>query len=653
MIQPARWLAFVFVGAYCCTSQAAEPIPPIERVLPPKGIEVPAKEREDLAAALKAASDRAVDIAMHPLAADVTIYMKAVDFALRHGEFYGDKDVSKAHDLLKQAEGRIDELKNRKHTWTDKSGLVVRGFNSAIDGSPQPYGLEIPDKLDATKPAPLYVWLHGRGDKQTDLHFIHERQSRSGQIAPAGAIVLHAFGRHCLGFKSAGEIDVLEAVEHAKANYKIDPRRIVLMGFSMGGAGAWHLGAHYADRWVAVSPGAGFAETARYQNLKPENYPAPYVQTLWGLYDVPDYVRNLFNLPVVAYSGELDKQKQAADVMAEAFASHGQKLLHVLGPGVEHKYEPNALRAVLAHLDIAVRAGREEVPQKVRLQTRTLRYNKLAWVEVLGLDEHWKDSRVDAEIVGKEKVKVTTTNVSLLRLMPFVEMGGTVFEIDGQGIEIPSPRRPLPAVTFVKSDKKWTLELPPKQVGLYRKIPGLQGPIDDAFIEPFLVVVPTGKSKHEAVQRWVEFELDHFLNRWRAVFRGEPRVKKDIDVTPEDIAAYHLIAWGNLESNKLLGDALRPVIDINQEFDRLMIGHASLPAKSHVPVLIHPNPLNPAKYLVVNSGPTFREAHDKTNSQQNPKLPDWAIIDLSQFPDANSPGKIAAAGFFDENWKVK
>ena len=49
--------------------------------------------------------------------------------------------------------------------------------------------------------------------------------------------------------------------QDVKAKYPIDPDRIVLYGFSMGGAGAWSIGSHYPDLWAAVQPGAGFAET--------------------------------------------------------------------------------------------------------------------------------------------------------------------------------------------------------------------------------------------------------------------------------------------------------------------------------------------------------------------------------------------------------
>ena len=57
--------------------------------------------------------------------------------------------------------------------------------------------------------------LSGRGDKDTDLYFIHGREGHKGQIQPAGAIVLDVFGRQCLGFKSAGETDIFEAIASA------------------------------------------------------------------------------------------------------------------------------------------------------------------------------------------------------------------------------------------------------------------------------------------------------------------------------------------------------------------------------------------------------------------------------------------------------
>jgi hypothetical protein len=76
-----------------------------------------------------------------------------------------------------------------------------------------------------------------------------------------------------------------------------------------------------------------------------------------------------------------------------------------------------------------------------------------------------------------------------------------------------------------------------------------------------------------------------------------------------------------------------------------------LDAANYAPILIFPNPLNPAKYVVLNSGHTFREKAAANNSDQTPKLPDWAIVDLRTPPNDLWPGLIYDAGFFDEQWR--
>jgi hypothetical protein len=74
-------------------------------------------------------------------------------------------------------------------------------------------------------------------------------------------------------------------------------------------------------------------------------------------------------------------------------------------------------------------------------------------------------------------------------------------------------------------------------------------------------------------------------------------------------------------------------------------------AATHVPALIFPNPLNSSKYVVHNSGPTFREEALLNNSDQIPKLPDWAIIVYPHTAGCeNGRAWWSNAGFFDEQW---
>ena len=646
-----RTFAIIVVLLVFVAPASADEWKPIPRRLPPEGHALTAEHRKQLEDTLRGMDDRLRRLQRDP---DVEIYPKALRFALRFDEFYKDTDFKKAQDLVEWARQRMDALDRNEHPWTSARGLVVRGYRSRIDDSPQPYGLEIPDDLPVDKPVPLYVWLHGRGDTSTDLHFIHERQTRRGQIHPEGAIVLHPFGRFCVGFKSAGEIDVLDAIESVKTRYKIDPNRIVLMGFSMGGAGAWHIGAHYADHFAAVHAGAGFVDVARYQKVTPDRYPAWYEQKLWGLYDVPDYVRNLFNTTVVAYGGEIDPQLASGKIMAEAFRAGGHELPLIIGPHMPHKYDPGSLAEIMQRMKEAADRGRNTQPKTISVQTRTLRYPGMFGAAITGLEKHWEDSRLDVEFIDRHHVIVRTKNVTRF-VLPGRGGGSLNVTIDGESLFVEDRGtaggiRPL----FLKETAGWTGRDTAENFGpspqTLRKRPGLQGPIDDAFMDSFLVVTPSGTPANPQVGKWVDFELYHFLERWPALFRGEPRVKKDTDVTDTEISQHHLILWGDAKSNSLIAKVL-PKLPLNWD-DRVTIGKNAFGAATHVPLMIYPNPLNPTKYVVLNSGPTFRDDDDRTNSLQNPKLPDWAILDVTQPPDAKSPGKVVAADFFDERWHV-
>jgi hypothetical protein len=74
---------------------------------------------------------------------------------------------------------------------------------------------------------------------------------------------------------------------------------------------------------------------------------------------------------------------------------------------------------------------------------------------------------------------------------------------------------------------------------------------------------------------------------------------------------------------------------------------------THLPLMIYPNPLAPNRYVVLNSSFTFREYDYLNNARQTPKLPDWAIVDIRTPANSRFPGKVVAADFFDEQWKLK
>jgi len=179
---------------------------------------------------------------------------------------------------------------------------------------------------------------------------------------------------------------------------------------------------------------------------------------------------------------------------------------------------------------------------------------------------------------------------------------------------------------------------------------GLQGPIDDAFMDSFIFVRPTGKANNEKVNTWAVSELDRAIVEWRKVFRGDARVKDDKAITDADIADANLVLWGDPGSNAILAKIL-PQLPLRWSKDRLYMGTQDVSAVDHAPILIFPNPLNPKRYVVLNTGFTFRTGATTSNSLQTPKLPDWAVIDLNTPPSINWPGLVLDAGFYDEEWK--
>ncbi len=638
------------------------------RPIPPVGIAVPAADLARLQAALiklivqlaelrEKLRDKPALLAELP---DVEIYDKAVRYALQYNEFFNEREIAAADKLLARAAELAGQLAQGESLTprdsTRAQSVRVHAYVSKIDGSLQPYRLVVPSGYDPADPRPrrLDFWCHGRGETLSELNFID--QASPGEFTPPETFVVHLYGRYCNANKLAGEIDLLEALADVKRRYPIDDDRVVIRGFSMGGAACWQFAVHYPGLFAAAAPGAGFAETREFLRVfqHEEVNPPWYEQKLWHAYDCTDYALNLFNCPTVAYSGAKDSQKQAADIMATALEREGLKLTHVIGPDTGHSYHPQAKAEINRRIDAIVARGRAAVPRRVRFATYTLRYPECLWVRLEALDKHWEQARVDAEIADAHTIKIETLNVAALRLSmpsgacPLDNTSAPAVIIDGYTLGAPAVETDRSWVAeFHKADDQWHPG-PRPAVGL-RKTRGLQGPIDDAFLDSFIMVRPTGTSPHRQTAAWVQSEMQHAVDHWRKQFRGDARIRADTAVTEADIAASNLVLWGDPQSNKLLA-RIADKLPIQWRDGQVLVGEQTYPADTMIPALIYPNPLNPRRYVVLNSGFTFREYDHLNNARQVPKLPDWAIINTSVKPTSQYPGEIKSAGFFDEHW---
>jgi len=155
-------------------------------------------------------------------------------------------------------------------------------------------------------------------------------------------------------------------------------------------------------------------------------------------------------------------------------------------------------------------------------------------------------------------------------------------------------------------------------------------------------VRPTGAGT--AVTPWSMVELDRFQKDFSKWLRGDPRVKDDKDVTTSDIANNNLILFGDPWSNQMIAKVVQK-LPIQWTREKITLAGRTVDAASHAPVLIFPNPLNPGRYVVINSGHTFSEDDWRsTNANLYPHLGDYALISIKD-------SSVVHSGFFDDHWQ--
>jgi len=592
---------------------------------------------------------------------EVEIFHKAAEWIGRHDEYFYKDSVAKTLALLDTGLTRAAELEAGKPSWTSASGLVIRAYRSRVDGSAQPYVAHVPTSYNGSRPVRLDVLLHGTSRGMGEVEFLSRQPAaiRHGGIplAPIDFIQIEVLGRTNNAYRWAGETDVLEAVEAAKRGYAIDENRVVLRGFSMGGAGAWHLGLHYPDRWAAIEAGAGFTETTEYARM--DNLPAYQLKAL-HIYDSRDYALNAFQLPTVGYGGEDDRQLAASTNVREQLTKEGFRFqrdglnwttnelpaVFLVAPKTPHRWEPESKKRSEAFLEEALKKGRAE-PDHIRFVTYTTRYDRCFWVRVGELEQHYERAEVDARrSEDGTHVDVKTKNVGALLLN--IPRARTV-TIDGQKMD---DLRVEPELVFLKREGAWKADEHETTDRTRRKRHGLQGPIDDAFLGSFLCVRPMSRAANDLAGRYAEETLSRFIDDYSKYFRGQIRVKDDADVTRRDIADHHLILFGDPQSNSVIRSVLGK-LPLQWDPRRLSVGGEQYDAASHSMAMIYPNPLDPRRYVVLNTGHSFHASEmAATNATLFPRFGDYVVLHLRQPIGKTVESEVVKAGYFDENWTL-
>src|SRR5688572_21282158 len=124
------------------------------------------------------------------------------------------------------------------------------------DGSTLTYGLAVPHDYDPSRPRPLIIALHpgGRGAYYGDGFM---RSIFLPGLRDLDPIMVAPDVPGSNWTDSRSQAAVLALMDAVAREFAVDARRVAVVGFSMGAAGAWYLPSRHPERFTAAIVIAG------------------------------------------------------------------------------------------------------------------------------------------------------------------------------------------------------------------------------------------------------------------------------------------------------------------------------------------------------------------------------------------------------------
>ena len=563
-----------------------------------------------------------------------------------------ERGIAPSREALEAIRANLERVRAGEEAVFPRGRTFLRAYLSAVDGSLQPYGINVPpgyDPADPMRPFPVVVHLHGLSG--------FRRFQCTQAPAFAGAITVSPQGRGASDYMYLGEDDVLAVIEEVCSLYHVDCDRIVLTGDSMGGTGSWNLAVHYPHLFAGIAPFAGNADHRAWEARWGWNQGAPASHAdlrafLHASLSPVSYAENLASCAVVAVHGTGDDvvPVEHARGMTDRLRELGVPFEYLEFPQSGHGGFPGwAKEFALGRL---FAAGPRRTPGEFHYRLANLRHSRAWWLEVTRRDHPARFSEVHA-VADRGRLNVETDNVCgvRIRLDDVPETVRPVREVvvDGAVFAVPEGTR---ALALEKWQGAWRLESWQSDL---RKSPRLTGPVSEVLRDPFVLVYGTGgdDALHRRISRE---EAERFAAEWAMRYGAPPRLKSDSDVTLEELAALHVVLFGGPDVNALSAQ-LAEALPLRLYGRDVLLGDERLAGEDMGFICSYPNPLAPGRMAVLVAGATpaaLYQAFDRFGTWFN-----WGIYDKYRWFDfavfdarACGPETIRAVGFFDNAWRL-
>jgi predicted peptidase len=166
-------------------------------------------------------------------------------------------------------------------------------------------------KADRRHPWPLILFLHGSGERGSDLEKV-KTHGPPKLVAQGKDFPFIIVSPQCPDGQWWDPDILMGLLSDVTKKYVVDKDRIYLTGLSMGGFGTWTLGAEHPELFAAIAPICGQGDTSKAAALKD--------MPIWAFHGGKD--------PVVAIKGDQD--------MVDAVKAAGGDVKFTIYPDAGH-----------------------------------------------------------------------------------------------------------------------------------------------------------------------------------------------------------------------------------------------------------------------------------------------------------------------------
>ncbi|MBN2325995.1 MAG: prolyl oligopeptidase family serine peptidase [Candidatus Omnitrophica bacterium] len=564
------------------------------------------------------------------------------------------KLIRETSDRFETIDGASIELRVRRSDQSQK-----RTFISDIDGSVQYYALQpaiLPD--DAQSPPALFLTLHGASVEAIGQADAYSRKSWGHIVAPTN--------RRPYGFdwEDWGRMDAMEVLNRAQEALRTDPQRTYLTGHSMGGHGAWQIGAQFPDRFAAIGPSAGWISFWSYVIRRGSEEPTimdDFLLRAAAASDTLRLSRNYLHHGVYILHGDADDNvpvSEARDMREHLQAFHRDLDGHE-EPGAGHWWdrsdEPGAdcvdWRPMFDFF------ARHRIPRDCEI--REIEFStanpgvssRSHWLTILAQIHPLQTSTVHVHFdPGMRRFVGNTENVAWLALdLNHVDKNAALqVELDGDVISGIVCSAEDPVLHLKREEDRWTVADRPDS---WQKGPHRYGPFKQAFRHRMVFVYGTQGDPEENAWALAKARLDaeEFWYRGNGSIDVIPDAEFEADRYPDR----NIILYGGADANGAWSSLLAES-PVQVRKGAIQLGGRVLNGEDLCCLFVRPRPGSDFASVAVVSG----------NGLKGMRLTDRLPYFVSGvgYPDCIVMGSdalthgsegVRAAGFFGLDWSVE